>query len=334
VSVVNLDSPYGTGNTYAFHANDASVINIVPSVPYIAATTPYVASDEAQIYYDGGLVASVLQNNSENINVADAGNHFIGTEVEAVLQEVGSTLESHTSTLIEATGNGVITGLTVTAQATPNMTVAVATGTVHMPEGKRFTPVANSALAITAANITNPRKDIVYVSSTGIISYLAGTAAASPVAPNVPAGGLLLAEISVAANATTIVSADITDKRLIKNNNNNLQSQLADITNYQSVTAVSNIYTLDLSKTENFLIETTDTNAKTIALSNIPQTDNRLLSVGIRLKYTNAASFTYPSGITWQNGTSPSFIAGKKYWILLQSADKGVSWLGSAVGAW
>lgn len=113
----------------------------------------------------------------------------------------------------EKTGYGVYSSLAVSAQATPNMTVSVPTGIIYMDTGKRFTPAANAALAVTAADATNPRIDIVYVSYDGIISYLAGTAAASPTAPSVPTGGQLLAQIAIAANATTITSANITDKR-------------------------------------------------------------------------------------------------------------------------
>lgn len=113
---------------------------------------------------------------------------------------------------LEKTSYGVYSGLGVTAQATPDMTVAVATGTIYMATGARFTPTA-ATVTVTAADSTNPRIDIVYVNSTGVIAYLAGTAAASPSAPSVPADGQKLAEISVAANATTIVTANITVKR-------------------------------------------------------------------------------------------------------------------------
>jgi len=62
--------------------------------------------------------------------------------------------------------------------------------------------------AVTAANATNPRVDIVYVQindatqdgsglRSGTVNYLAGTAAASPVAPTTPARSLLLATIAV-----------------------------------------------------------------------------------------------------------------------------------------
>lgn len=85
-------------------------------------------------------------------------------------------VDSMDTASVESTGYGVITGLTVSAQATPNMTVNVATGTVHMPDGKRFTPIAIAALAINAA-VATIRKDIVHVNLSGVISYLAGIAA-------------------------------------------------------------------------------------------------------------------------------------------------------------
>lgn len=113
----------------------------------------------------------------------------------------------------ERTSYGVVTGLIVAQQTVADMTVKVSTGTIYMANGTRFTPSAVASIAVTAADATNPRIDIVYVSSLGAISYLAGTAAASPSAPAVPTGGMKLAEINVAANATTVVTANIVSKR-------------------------------------------------------------------------------------------------------------------------
>lgn len=115
--------------------------------------------------------------------------------------------------LTEKTTYGVYSGLGVTAQDTPDMTVKVATGTIYMANGTRFTPVASAALAVTAADATNPRIDIVYVNASGVIAYLAGTAASSPAVPSVPTGGQVLARIAVAANATTITATVIADVR-------------------------------------------------------------------------------------------------------------------------
>lgn len=113
----------------------------------------------------------------------------------------------------EKSGYGIFHGLGVTAHGTPDLAVAVAAGTAYAEDGTRFTPAAVASLAVTAANATNGRKDLVYLSSAGVVTYLAGTAAASPTIPATPTGGFALAEIAVAANATTVVTGNITDKR-------------------------------------------------------------------------------------------------------------------------
>ena len=111
--------------------------------------------------------------------------------------------------LTEKTGYGVVSGLVVSAQSTPDMTVKTSAGVAYMSTGTRYAPTAVASIAVAAADATNPRIDIIYLSSAGVVSYLAGTAAASPVAPTIPTGAQLLAEIAVAAGATTINSANI-----------------------------------------------------------------------------------------------------------------------------
>ena len=115
--------------------------------------------------------------------------------------------------LTEKTGYGVVSGLGVTAQSTPNMTINVAPGIIYLPSGDRYALLGAAGLAVNAAHATNPRIDIVYVSTAGVITYLAGTAAATPSAPALPAGGILLAEIAVAAGVTSITAANIADRR-------------------------------------------------------------------------------------------------------------------------
>ncbi|WP_459997318.1 hypothetical protein, partial [Paradesulfitobacterium aromaticivorans] len=162
------------------------------------------------------LKTTFVEGSAPGISAARLNNH------ENKTAELDIEAKSKNAQLLEATGYGVISGLTVTAQTTPDMTVNVVTGTVHMSTGQRYTPDATPALAVTAADATNPRIDIVYVSSAGVISYLAGTPAASPAAPATPTDGFLLAQISVAANATTVVAANITDKRKLKNTTDSL----------------------------------------------------------------------------------------------------------------
>ena len=117
------------------------------------------------------------------------------------------------STVAMLTAGGAYTGGAVTAQASPDQTVAVSAAAYITDEGKRFALSAVSALAADAANGENPRIDIVYGSGEGVITYLAGTAAGSPAQPTTPAHGVLLASIARAANDNTIAAGDITDKR-------------------------------------------------------------------------------------------------------------------------
>jgi hypothetical protein len=54
------------------------------------------------------------------------------------------------------------------------MTVKVATGVIHLPNGARVEVVADNALALDAADAAVARVDLVYVNSLGAVSYLAG----------------------------------------------------------------------------------------------------------------------------------------------------------------
>jgi len=130
---------------------------------------------------------------------------------------------------ISSTGIIGSTSLAVTAQASPNMTVNVATGWCAILSSTSNAGVyvayndATTVLAIATADPSLPRKDIVvatisdsyYSGSTNTVAFqvIAGTAAASPVAPSTPSNSILLATIAVAAATTAISSANITDGR-------------------------------------------------------------------------------------------------------------------------
>jgi hypothetical protein len=88
---------------------------------------------------------------------------------------------------------------------------------------------ATEVLTITAADPTNPRidrvvatvRDAYYSGSDNdvIFQVIAGTPAGSPVAPTTPANSISLATIAVAAAATQIVTANITDTRVATTTN-------------------------------------------------------------------------------------------------------------------
>ena len=110
-------------------------------------------------------------------------------------------------------GDGVISGCAVTAQGSPDMTCAVAVGVVRI--GGTWAAVTAGNVTITTADATNPRYDLVVVSNAGTKSVTAGTAAATPVFPSIPASSIVLAAVYVPASDTTIATNQITDKRVL-----------------------------------------------------------------------------------------------------------------------
>lgn len=107
--------------------------------------------------------------------------------------------------------------------------------------------------------------------------------------------------------------------------------KLKDITQYQTISASSNIYAIDLANKPifNARITTADAIAKSITVANIP-TQCELV---IEIIYTNAAAITWFANITWLNGI-PALAAGKIYKILLFTSNGGTNWYGSVVGGW
>ena len=123
------------------------------------------------------------------------------------------------------------TSLAVTQNSPAGMSVRVASGwaaivgttTTNMGVYTVFND-ATTVATITAADFTNPRIDLVCVTvrdafysganNDVIFNVVAGTPAGSPVAPATPANSIALATVAVAANASTITTADITDVRV------------------------------------------------------------------------------------------------------------------------
>ncbi|WP_298330328.1 hypothetical protein [Haloactinopolyspora sp.] len=116
--------------------------------------------------------------------------------------------------------------LAVSANSTPNMSVNVAAGQAWIAGSEAANQglyyCFNDApvnLVVAASDPTNPRYDLVAAtvldaayagaSNEWLLQVITGTAAASPVAPSLPANSLALALVSVPAAASSITSADI-----------------------------------------------------------------------------------------------------------------------------
>lgn len=108
----------------------------------------------------------------------------------------------------------VIAGCAVTAQGAPNMTVAVAAGTV-CSNHKWFAVTAGNG-TITAADGSLPRIDLVVATSAGAVAVRAGTANANPKPAARSTNDVILAAVYVPAADTTIEADKITDLRVVR----------------------------------------------------------------------------------------------------------------------
>jgi hypothetical protein len=149
--------------------------------------------------------------------------------------------------------SGIIgsSSLAVTQAAVPAMAVQVAAGwgavvgdyTTNMGVYQFYNDAATQ-LTVTTANPSNPRIDRVVVtiqdayytgaSNTVTFQVIAGTPAGSPVAPATPQNSISLATIAVAAGATSITNANITNTRV--NVTTNLP--VGDLTEVQGGTGI------------------------------------------------------------------------------------------------
>jgi hypothetical protein len=138
--------------------------------------------------------------------------------------------------------------LAVTQNSPAGMSVRVASGwaaivgttTTNMGVYTVFND-ATTVATITAADLTNPRIDLVCITvrdafysganNDVIINVVAGTPASSPTVPATPDNSIALATVAVAANASTITTADITDARVLVTTN------IPEIGDISSVTA-------------------------------------------------------------------------------------------------
>jgi hypothetical protein len=122
-------------------------------------------------------------------------------------------------------------GLVVTQRATPAMFVSITAGSAFVPSASATGGVyichndASVDVAISTAHATLARKDLIVArvydaEISGALNQWAlesvtGTPAGSPALPATPSGAIALAQVNVAAAATTIVNANITDLRVL-----------------------------------------------------------------------------------------------------------------------
>lgn len=255
-----------------------------------------------------------------------------------------------TQALYATTGIIGASSLAVTQNGTPNMSVNVASGwaaivgTTQSNMGVyQIYNDATTNLTITTAPVANSRIDRIVATVndafySGLLNnvtftVVAGTVAASPVAPATPANSISLATVLVGTNVTTIVTGNITDTRTQVTTNLPAPSSLTSPTianatlngatleaSYTTATGFAG-YTFDA--TTNGAVQYITANSTASGTVNIRSTSgvslNTLMatnqSLTIVLAVTNGATAYYPtawqidgSAVTpkWSGGTAPT----------------------------
>ena len=174
----------------------------------------------AQLVNDNQEFITDLENSKEefidNLSLEVSSN--VNNKIDELITDgtINNLINVDTEkSIVEATGMGVINGLSVLPQSNPDMSVLISTGTAHLYNGKRYELTANATITIDDADASFPRIDIIYINSLGTLTYGKGEAKTSPIAPT-PISSLILAEIYVSKETSSIIAANITDKRLLK----------------------------------------------------------------------------------------------------------------------
>jgi lysophospholipase L1-like esterase len=118
---------------------------------------------------------------------------------------------------------GVISGCAVTAQGSPDMSVAVVAGYVQL-SGTVVEVPTTASLSIGSNATGNTRLDLITVTNSGTtnaqgmplatVAVTAGTAAATPVQPAYPVGAVVLAVVVVPSGTSSITSGHISDRSM------------------------------------------------------------------------------------------------------------------------
>lgn len=111
-----------------------------------------------------------------------------------------------------AGGRGVASGCAVTEAGTPAMSVVVASGSVVI--ARVVHSVSGGTVALSAADATNPRFDLIYADDAGAVHVRTGTPAVSPTYASPDDDEVGLAMVYVPATDTAVQNAQIVDKRV------------------------------------------------------------------------------------------------------------------------
>ncbi|NOG70514.1 hypothetical protein [Roseicella sp. DB1501] len=196
----------------------------------------------------------------------------------------------------------IVTRFAPHAQATPNMTVALDAGSIFT--GTTLTEIAPQSTATITAPVSNSRIDrIVIDNTTGAVSVVAGTAAASPNPPALPTGKSPVAQVLLTSTTTAITNNLITDER-------NFGGMASSGFGTQTTLASASTCNLGSITTQNVKITGTTT-INSFGSSASTMVPIYMIEFAASLTLTNSAALTLPGGVSIQ--TQPGDCAIAEY---------------------
>ena len=163
----------------------------------------------------------------------------LNTLMSALVKNAGVLASGHLAVTQDGAG-------TMNVKVAVGNAIVSTAGTVDTSIYRWFKSTAIETVAIAAADVSNPRIDLVCIKidltaktadivSSSVDATLKGTPAGSPVAPATPTNYYKLAEVRVNAGATQILTANITDTRSIVLTQNGLSGNSVGTTDTQTV---------------------------------------------------------------------------------------------------
>jgi hypothetical protein len=196
------DSPSEDTTHWERIFNESAFFYRMPSTTYTVGDVKYAANLPSWGFLT--CITSGVAGSGELVIPAGAKAGDTITDGQVVWRL--DSLANMKKALAESTGFGIISGCEPTISG---LTVTVGAGVAHLADGTRK-EIASSTVTLDAADSANPRIDLVYIDSTGVVTKSTGMAAASPVVPTLPTGGISVCNVTIAAGAT---AGTITDKR-------------------------------------------------------------------------------------------------------------------------
>lgn len=225
------------------------------TVATIASTFELSASEETELeafvstYYTDGINRGLIH---DVLMLGEGGQYSIEQCEDRLIDPPIITdlwpLITHRAFQVVARGlnDCVLRGCLVSAQAQPDMTLAVAEGAVLTNDSMRSITAAN--VNVSAAHATLPRIDLLVIDSSGAKVVRAGTPSSGPTPPQLSSGDVCLAFFYIKPGDTAIPSSQILDTRMVRTTGPVVIAKLATPVVRNNTSAAETFFTLPIPR--------------------------------------------------------------------------------------